>query len=216
MLKTINFPIGIEYCSVDGIAVKSGGPLDINVDVGQVNIRCGRRERGGKPPTGADTWYDRAEIGIDTNQGMMDVNLPPLELKAPQTVAELQQEFDGKLAILKEELTTKLLYLVRHGRVEVGRHSGGPRKIVAVKFEPPLESPPQKVLAQLNYNRGLQDKFELIVHDITKEGFKVAVCRSDFWYFLGSAATPPCTDQLSREWGQFPVSLDWVALPSIE
>ncbi len=89
VLKTLTFNDGFARCSVDGEEASSGARIDIKVDVGQVNIRCARKRRVAPAP-GVDAEYDRAEIGIDTNEGGLDLNLPPLRRFSPQTADEIR------------------------------------------------------------------------------------------------------------------------------
>ncbi len=93
-LKTITFE-GAASCSVAGDQVSSGKPLAIKVDQGQITIRCIRAEA--VAAKGFETSYKRTEIGIDTSEGSLDINLPPIDRPYPQTVAELRRDLELRL-----------------------------------------------------------------------------------------------------------------------
>ena len=103
-LKTVAFE-GVASCSVDGKAVNSGDPLNEPVDVGQVVIRCRRAEA--ELRDGIQVAYRRAEIGIDTSEGSLDVNLRPVEKVYPETVEELRRENDLKIRAFEKNLSER-------------------------------------------------------------------------------------------------------------
>jgi len=75
VLQAISF-LGVESCEVNGSPVVTGVPLNQTVDNGQTNVRCWRKVE--QDDSGV-VKFARAEIGIDTNRGQLDINLPPWE-----------------------------------------------------------------------------------------------------------------------------------------
>lgn len=90
VLHKISF-LGIEFCEVNGEPVKVGTPLNRSVDNGQTNVRCWRKIETDEPGV---VRFAPAEIGIDTNRGQLDINLPVWRSLPLASVAEVMSDLD--------------------------------------------------------------------------------------------------------------------------